>query len=108
MVRVTGLPVGGLAPYMKKSVEAEAVSTAIEIQALAIASAPQVSGNYANRISVDASNKKKITVLAAAIYSYWLEYGVKKDGTKFVNQPAYATMRKAAREVAKRKGYKYV
>lgn len=102
MNNIIGLPAEGLSLYIKKQIEKEVVETAIEIESLAKISAPKITGNYADQIK-----REKNLIGAYASYSYWLEYGVKKDGTKFINQQPYATMRKAAKEVASKRGHKY-
>lgn len=94
-VTIIGLPAEGLSKYFDKMIKNEEVETAIDITSQAKLTAPVDTGNYRQRIQHD----KNISS-ANADYSVYLEYGT-------IKMQPFATMRTAAIEIAKRKGYKF-
>jgi hypothetical protein len=92
-VQKIGIP--NMANYFKKQVEDEVRITKGQISTQARVTAPKITGNYANNIVVVEKG-----VEAKAPYSAKLEY-VGKQGKP------YATLRLAAKEIARRKGYQY-
>ena len=93
-VRIVGIP-SSMANVFKKQIENEERITKGEITSQAKITAPVITGNYRDNIRVE-----KIGIIAHALYSHKLEYFGK-------NGSPYATMRLAAKEIARRKGYKY-